>query len=78
MKKSCASGWLFTKIIPYCNLKRNDVTVGNWTWATIMQYFRTVNKFADGDYYLRHMRPSLRPSVRVEQLGSHRNGFLRN
>jgi hypothetical protein len=32
-------------------------------------HFRRVRKIAKNDYYLRHVRPSIRPSVRMEQVG---------
>jgi len=34
--------------------------------------FRRVHKIAKGDYYLRHIRLSVSPSVRMEHLDSHR------
>jgi hypothetical protein len=37
--------------------------------------FRRVHEIAKSDYSLRHVRPSVRPSIRMEQLGSHWTDF---
>jgi hypothetical protein len=37
--------------------------------------FRRVRKTAKIDYQLRHVCPSVRPSIRMEQLGSHWSDF---
>jgi len=40
-----------------------------------LRHFRRVRKFAKSDYWLRHVRPSIRLSVRMKQLDSHWTDF---
>jgi len=43
--------------------------------SRIVVLFRRVRKIAKGDYSFRHVCLYVRPSVRLEKLGSHRTDF---
>ena len=41
----------------------------------VVQFVRRVAKIAKSDYWLRHVRPSVRPSVRMEKFDYHWTDF---
>jgi hypothetical protein len=50
--------------VKYINFQRQCLTI-----------FRHVHKTAKSDYYVRHVCPSVHPSIRMEQLDSHLTNF---
>jgi len=53
----------------------HDGPFHRWDCCSRLAVFSCVRKLAKSDYLLRHVFPSVRPSVRMEKLGSHEKDF---